>query len=146
HLALVENKGVATLYTNGVAAGSVTNYPNPPNSSFAIGANVGGGNGFTGLIDEVRIFTFPPGLFSPNFLLLNPPNNVPTFANVIATNVGTSGGATLTALVTPNAPSGQTSQVWFGYGLTTNYGSFTATNTIASGAASGVADVVIGLQ
>ena len=74
HLAIVCNNGVATLYTNGVAAGTaVTNTPIVPAGNFEIGAQTVGGvsQAFTGFIDEVRVFTFAAGQFNTNDLLLN---------------------------------------------------------------------------
>jgi hypothetical protein len=73
HLALVRASGTATLYVNGVAAGT-TNAAKPigPTAGgFALGAPPQSPTSqfFTGLIDEVRVFTFAPGQFSTNDLL-----------------------------------------------------------------------------
>ncbi len=146
HLALVCQNGVATLYTNGVAADSVAATPNPPAGSFTIGATPGGGNYFIGSIDEVRIFTFASGTFDPAYLLINSFSlPEPAFTNVAAIAVSTN-VVTVGATVTPNAPAGGSAQVWFQYGLTTNYDSFSATNTIPAGPAQPVSAVLSGLQ
>jgi hypothetical protein len=74
HVALVRDGGVARLYVNGVAAGaSAANNPATPTGFFGIDAPPQGNSTqvFQGLIDEVRVFTFAPGLFSTNDLLLN---------------------------------------------------------------------------
>ncbi len=145
HVALVCDSGVATLYTNGIVAVSVTNTPNPPVGSFAIGAVPGGGNNFTGLIDEVRLFTFAGGTFSTNYLLLNLPPDLPVLANVNVSAINNT-GATLNATVSANGPAGGGAQVWFQYGVTTNYGSFSATNSISASPAQAVLSVLTGLQ
>src|SRR6185436_5151149 len=65
HVALVRNSGVATLYVNGVAAGSTTSAPNSPSGGFTLGTTYNNLNSdtFNGMLDEVRIFTFPAGNF-----------------------------------------------------------------------------------
>jgi len=75
HLALVRENGTATLYLNGVPAGSSTAVPALPDPGFAIGAHPQGpaGEFFDGTVDEVRVFTFSPGGFSTNDLLVNSP-------------------------------------------------------------------------
>ena len=147
HIAVVCQNGTAVLYTNGVAAGSVSAIPNPAVGAIAIGANPGGDAGtyFSGLIDEVRIFTFSPGSFSTNYLLLNTPDGVPAVSSVSAVNISTN-GATLSATITPNVPNGASVGAWFEYGLTTNYGTFTATNTVLGGSAQSVTNVLAGLS
>jgi hypothetical protein len=79
HLALVRDSGTATFYVNGVAGGTTSGAPFPPNGSFAIGAvpeNPATGL-FNGQIDEVRAFTFAPGAFQMNDLLYNAAVPVP---------------------------------------------------------------------
>jgi hypothetical protein len=90
HLALVRDSGVATLYINGVASGSLLDTPNTPTVRFAVGSDpqIPGAETFTGLMDEVRVFTFAPGQFTTNDLLLNARNPVP--ANL--SNVQSLGG------------------------------------------------------
>src|ERR1019366_3017892 len=80
-LALVCNVGVATLYTNGVPAFTMTATPKSPAGSFLIGADNGGAETFTGGVDEVRVFTFAAGQFSTNDLLVNQPLVVTTNAD-----------------------------------------------------------------
>ena len=73
HLALVRNNGTTTLYVNGVAAGTSSGGPLLPQGNFALGAppQAPTSQFFTGLIDEVRVFTFASGQFSTSDLLLN---------------------------------------------------------------------------
>lgn len=74
HVAIVTTGGVTTFYTNGVPAGTTGPAPNPATTFFGIGMNqssVGNGESFSGNIDEVRVFTFKPGLFSTNLFLVN---------------------------------------------------------------------------
>jgi 1-phosphatidylinositol phosphodiesterase len=74
HLALVRNNGTATLYVNGVASGTVPDSPNVPAGRFAVGAQPQSlaAEFFAGALDEVRVFTFQPGQFSPDSLLYQP--------------------------------------------------------------------------
>ena len=74
HLALVRNGGTATLYVNGVASGTVPDSPNVPAGRFAVGAQPQSlaAEFFVGALDEVRVFTFQPGQFSPDSLLYQP--------------------------------------------------------------------------
>ncbi len=70
HLALVRNNGVTTLYTNGVAAGAANALtPNSPTGILSLGAS-GGGQIFSGFLDEVRVFTFAAGQFNIANLLV----------------------------------------------------------------------------
>jgi autotransporter-associated beta strand protein len=73
HLALVRNNGTTTLYVNGVAAGTSSAGPLFPQGNFALGAPPQSPTSqfFTGLIDEVRVFTFASGQFTTSDLLLN---------------------------------------------------------------------------
>ncbi|MDB6019791.1 MAG: Fibronectin type domain protein, partial [Pedosphaera sp.] len=120
HLALVRDSGVATLYVNGIAAATLNDGPLVPQGSFAIATTPPGTSDFfTGLMDEVRLFTFVPGQFSTNDLMLTPQVSITTAA---ATNV-TDTSASLQATLNPGA----TATVYFQYGLTTNYGSVTGT-------------------
>ncbi len=81
HLALVRDSGVGTLYVNGVASAILFDTPNTPTVCFAVGSDpqIPGAETFTGLMDEVRVFTFDPGQFTTNDLLLNARNPVPAY-------------------------------------------------------------------
>ncbi|MCX6923869.1 MAG: hypothetical protein NT154_11785 [Verrucomicrobia bacterium] len=72
HLAIVTTGGTTTFYVNGVPTGTAPG-PFPPSGFFGIGINpagYGGGELFEGSLDEARGFTFAPGGFSTNDLLL----------------------------------------------------------------------------
>lgn len=73
HVALVRDSGNATLYVNGVPAGTAIDIPHTPGGNFAIAAPpqvaLGSGQSLTGRVDEVRVFAFNPGKFSTNDLL-----------------------------------------------------------------------------
>jgi hypothetical protein len=77
HLALVRDNGVSTFYVNGIASGTSSATPLFGSDPFRIGSSVGNDN-FAGLIDEVRLFTFTPGSFTTNDLLVNPVPEVST--------------------------------------------------------------------
>jgi len=100
HLALVRNNGVAVLYTNGVPASTNSSAtPLTPTTSFTVGGDAQYSEYFTGSIDEVRVFTFAPGAFSTNDLLLNSP-----YLTVFTTNDSGPGSlrqAVLTAAAFP---------------------------------------------
>lgn len=72
HLALVRASGTATLYVNGVPTVTAPDLPLPAPGNFGLAAPPQSPTGqyFTGLIDEVRVFTFAPGQFSTNDLLI----------------------------------------------------------------------------
>jgi len=110
HVALVRNNGTATLYVNGVATGpNSTLVPNPPVGSFLVGANNSGGERFGGQLDELRVFTFQPGQFSTNDLLLN--TTYPLATTLPATSVSNT-VATLTGIAAPFTPG----LAWFEWG------------------------------
>ena len=72
YVAMVCNDGITTVYTNGaVAFMNNTNAPLNPAGNFLVGADNYGDENFSGLIDELRLFTFPAGLFHTNDLLIN---------------------------------------------------------------------------
>ncbi|MDB6028564.1 MAG: hypothetical protein JWM68_4787 [Verrucomicrobiales bacterium] len=74
HLAFVVTGETATFYVNGLPSGpSVTNNPAPPESTLFIGTSPTLGAYFGGKMDDVRIFTFEPGTFTPDLLLYKPP-------------------------------------------------------------------------
>ncbi len=73
HLAIVNDNGVLTFYTNGIACGaSVTSGATTPAGDCYIGTP-GDNQAFYGFLDEARMFTFAPGAFSTSDLLLRPP-------------------------------------------------------------------------
>jgi Concanavalin A-like lectin/glucanases superfamily len=64
--------GISTLYVNGVPSGGSSSGSAFPQGNFALGAPPQSPTSqfFTGLIDEVRVFTFAPGQFRTSDLLL----------------------------------------------------------------------------
>ncbi|MCG6117572.1 MAG: LamG domain-containing protein [Aquimonas sp.] len=69
HLAIVRDAGVNRFFVNGIQVSTSGEAPNPPAGAL----NIGGNNllateFFDGEIDEVRLFTFAPGAFSPSLL------------------------------------------------------------------------------
>lgn len=67
HLALVVDAGVTTFYVNGVANGTPVGVPIAPTGVFCLGASPydpGGSGFFYGNVDEVRVFSFEPGMFN----------------------------------------------------------------------------------
>ena len=73
HLALVNDNGTVTFYTNGVACGdSVTGATVASSGDVYIGT-ANGYQGPDGLLDEARICTFDPGTFTTSYFLLQPP-------------------------------------------------------------------------
>jgi Concanavalin A-like lectin/glucanases superfamily/PKD domain/Carboxypeptidase regulatory-like domain len=71
HLALVRDSGIATLYVNGTPTVTSMAVPANPLGNFALGAPPQSPTSqfFSGLLDEVRVFTFAAGQFSTNDLL-----------------------------------------------------------------------------
>lgn len=64
HLALVRDAGTTRFFVNGQQVVSSSAAPNPPAGGFLVGGNpLVTTEGFDGLIDEVRVFTFEPGQF-----------------------------------------------------------------------------------
>ena len=73
HLAIVNDNGVLTFYTNGVACGaSVSTGATVPAGACYIGTP-SDNQAFYGYLDEARMFTFAPGAFTTADLLLRPP-------------------------------------------------------------------------
>lgn len=142
HLALVVSDGMATFYVNGVSSGTTTSAVIPPTGHFGLACDPDNSqtNQFVGLIDEVRLFTFSPGAFSTNDLLINA--GAPIAATMSATSVESS-SASLNGSVNPN---GLDTQYYFQYGTTTNYGNNTsATGLPAAKSALAVSSAVSGL-
>ena len=100
HLALVRDSGVATLYVNGVPSGSAANNPNPPTGQFAVATQPQSltTEFFTGSLDEVRVFSFAPGGFSTNDLLIN--------NGLLVTTTANSGAGSLRDVIAATAPGG----------------------------------------
>lgn len=102
HLAVVRNAGVTTFYVNGVAFGTPsTAVPGTPVGGMAIGGNFrAASENFTGLIDEVRIFTFAPGQFQVSDLNLSPPPTPQQQIDAIIGSLGALplGGGNVTSL------------------------------------------------
>ncbi len=74
HLALVRDGGVTSFYVNGQLIPTAAGAPIAPAGSFLVGGNpLVATEGFDGLIDEVRVFTFQPGQFSVTDLNLGTP-------------------------------------------------------------------------
>lgn len=75
HLALVRDGGTTRFFVNGQQRFSSGDAPNVPAGAFMVGGNpLVATEGFDGLVDEVRVFTFAPGQFVVTDLNLgNPP-------------------------------------------------------------------------
>jgi len=67
NLAVIRDRGISTFYINGVAQLGETNRAPSYGDPFGIHLAItpGGGSFFTGDLDEVRIFTFVPGVDDP---------------------------------------------------------------------------------
>ncbi len=75
HVALVRQHGLSTLYLDAQAIATFAGNPNTPNGSFALVSDpVNGTSNFIGNLDEVRVFTFEPGGFSPDDLIAKLPD------------------------------------------------------------------------
>jgi hypothetical protein len=72
HVAVVNDNGVTTFYTNGVASGPSTNTVTAPSGVPYIGSGEDTGQPFDGYLDEVRYSTFASGQFQVSDLLLRP--------------------------------------------------------------------------
>lgn len=74
HLALVRDAGSVRFFVNGQEVPSAQGAPNVPAGNFMVGGNpLQASEGFDGLIDEVRVFTFAPGQFVVSDLNLGTP-------------------------------------------------------------------------
>jgi concanavalin A-like lectin/glucanase superfamily protein len=90
-LAAVRAGGTTTLYVDGFPQGTIPDTPNAPSTLGGAGMMIGGnavgpGEFFGGNIDEVRVFTFAPGAFTPSDL------------NLATANIPTAGTAALIAM------------------------------------------------
>ncbi len=73
HLAIVNDGGITTFYTNGVTCGaSLTNVATVSAGDVYMISAPGDNQAFDGYLDEARMFTFDPGQFSTSDLLLRP--------------------------------------------------------------------------
>ena len=119
HVALVRDGGTTTFYVNGVASGATTTAtPVRPTGSFLVAFPASG----TGLshpiaMDELRVFTFAPGQFSPDDLLVN--------QRLPATLAPTSVGAATTTLNGTVCSFGFPTTAWFEWGTNSSLGNVT---------------------
>jgi hypothetical protein len=118
HLALVRDNGVSTFYVNGRSIGTNTAAPIAPAGRFVIGGGV------AGLIDEVRVFTFAAGQFTPDDLLLNQRRAVTAEATDFAPGRATLNGTASTF--------GLPTDVWFEWGTTPDLGNVTPPQALDS--------------
>jgi hypothetical protein len=91
HLALVNDGGVSKFYVDGVLAGALPYIPNTATPQVSLAARSDGGDPFQGSIDEARLFTFAPGQFSPNDLLINQVPAVPEPSSLALLGIGVLG-------------------------------------------------------
>ncbi|HEX4121020.1 MAG TPA: LamG-like jellyroll fold domain-containing protein [Verrucomicrobiae bacterium] len=103
HLALVRNNGDTTLYTNGVPVSTTAEAPLTPSTSFTVGGDAQFGDYFTGVIDEVRVFTFTAGQFSTNDLLYF--QTPPGVYNLASTNYNEGASAGTDTVVLTTSPA-----------------------------------------
>lgn len=139
HLAVVVENGFSTFYANGVLAGHYGVRLKPPGAGFALGAHPQAplGEFFAGTIDEVRFFTFEPGQFDPNDLLLHQRAYTQPASGVTAT------AASLHAQTWPPATG---MSIWFEWGLGQGYTEATRTEEIPAGTAESSSSLqIIGL-
>ena len=142
HVALVRNNGISTFYLNGKASGSTTNStPATPTRGFAIAATPQSPHDelFPGMIDEVRVFTFAPGQFSTNDLLVNQRRAVTLDASDITPTTARLNGSA-SSVTLPTA-------AWFEWGTTaTNLENLTPPQALGSSFAStNFSEVLTGL-
>lgn len=109
HLALVVQNGHSTFYANGEFAGEADLPLIPPSGGFALGAHPQPplGEHFAGALDEFRMFTFEPGRFRLEDLLLSLP------AKSLPAHGTTSISSWVTGTVTTG---GEPTQAWFEWG------------------------------
>jgi len=124
HVALVRDNGTSTFYLNGIARGSTNITPATPAGGFAIAATPQSppSGFFPGPIDEVRVFTFAPGQFSTNDLLLNQIRVTTLPQSGVALGDATLNGVA-SAFAFPTA-------VWFEWGTTPAFGNLTPPQTL----------------
>jgi hypothetical protein len=71
HFAIVNENGTNTFYVNGVASGAASD-TNTASAGDMYCGTPDDNQAFDGFLDEARVFTFAPGQFSTNDLLLRP--------------------------------------------------------------------------
>jgi alpha-tubulin suppressor-like RCC1 family protein len=129
HVALVCAGGTSTLYINGISAGTFIGTPHTPVGNFGLACppQAPTSQFFTGLIDEVRVFTFATGQFSTADLLINSPLES---ATTTAATRATATSATLNGVIAPRtlATAG-----WLDWGLTTGYGHSNSPVSVGNG-------------
>jgi hypothetical protein len=77
NVAFVISGGHDTLYINGVGQSVANLIPFAAAGSMVIAANQAHGENFTGNIEDVAVFTFAPGAFSPSDLLYSQQTSTP---------------------------------------------------------------------
>jgi hypothetical protein len=123
----VRNSPNTVLYINGIAvATNNISAPAVPVGGFGIGTPPQNPTGefFTGLLDEVRVFTFAAGQFTTNDLLANA--GLPSARADVASPL-TANSSALNGYVFPN---GATTTAWFLWGTTSNYDHTNAPTTV----------------
>lgn len=129
HVALVRSNGTSTLYVHAAPVATSSSTPNIPTGNFGLAAPPQSptSQNFSGLIDEVRVFTFNPAQFNPTDLLANVP--VEPVTPLPATQI-TSTNATLSAGINP---LGLNTAGWLEWGLTTRYGNSNSPVSVGNG-------------
>ena len=127
HVAVVRDRGVCTLYVNGIPSGTSDVIPNLPNGNFGLATppQSPGSQLYPGLMDEVRVFTFAAGQFTPDDLLLGAASVTTGGASDLSVT-----SATITGTVNPK---GLVTTARFLFGTTINYGSATPSFNVGSG-------------
>lgn len=115
HVALVRDNGTNRFYLNGTPSGSAsTTTPLLPAGGFVIA----GLPALVGVMDETRVFTFAPGQFSTDDLLVNQDRAVTQSAIDITTNSATLRGSASSFSFATTA--------WFEWGPTPGLGNVTS--------------------
>ena len=143
HVALVRTNGTSVLYVQSVPKTIDSSTPHVPAGNFALACvpQVPGSTPFTGLMDEVRVFTFASGQFSPSDLLVNSP--VAPVTPLPATQI-TATSATLNGAAFPR---GLDTAGWLEWGLTTGYGNSNSPVPLGNGTSPiAISNLITGLQ
>jgi hypothetical protein len=92
HIAIVNDGGITTFYTNGVPCGASNTTATTTSAGFVcMLASQSDDSAYKGYADEARMFTFTAGAFSTNDLLLRPPG--PNIVSEPQNDVVWNGGA-----------------------------------------------------